>query len=122
MLPSLTLPDKELVRKQTAFARIVKIGRTHTQDATPLTLGQEFSGYAVQVEHGMARIKETLKWLTPLAQGGTAVGTGLNALAELRQTFRPPGRRDHAACRSLAHPTSSRRLPPTTPTCSRTAR
>ncbi len=60
------------------FADIVKIGRTHTQDATPLTLGQEFSGYAAQVENGIARVEESLKRLYPLAQGGTAVGTGLN--------------------------------------------
>jgi fumarate hydratase class II len=79
LLPSLALLHKELLRKQKAFARIVKIGRTHTQDATPLTLGQEFSGYAAQIENGISRIKETLKSLTPLAQGGTAVGTGLNA-------------------------------------------
>lgn len=62
-----------------AFAHIIKIGRTHTQDATPLTLGQEFSGYAKQVENGIARIELTLPGLMQLAQGGTAVGTGLNA-------------------------------------------
>ena len=62
-----------------AFAHIVKIGRTHTQDATPLTLGQEFSGYATQVRYGIARVQSTLPRLYPLAQGGTAVGTGLNA-------------------------------------------
>jgi fumarate hydratase class II len=87
LLPSLKLLHKELLRKQTAFARIVKIGRTHTQDATPLTLGQEFSGYAMQVENGIVRIKDTLKWLTPLAQGGTAVGTGLNAPPKFARLF-----------------------------------
>src|SRR5690606_4154845 len=61
------------------WASIVKIGRTHTQDATPLTLGQEFSGYAQQVENGIKRIEMTLPDLMQLAQGGTAVGTGLNA-------------------------------------------
>ena len=61
------------------MAGIVKIGRTHTQDATPLTLGQEFSGYAQQVENGIKRIELTLPSLMELAQGGTAVGTGLNA-------------------------------------------
>ena len=59
--------------------KIIKIGRTHTQDATPLTLGQEFSGYAAQIRLGIARIKPTLPRLYELAQGGTAVGTGLNA-------------------------------------------
>src|SRR5688572_18435510 len=87
LLPSLKLLHKELLRKQKAFARIVKIGRTHTQDATPLTLGQEFSGYATQVENGIVRIRETLKWLTPLAQGGTAVGTGLIAQPKFAKLF-----------------------------------
>ena len=61
------------------WTHIIKIGRTHTQDATPLTLGQEFSGYAQQVENGIERIEQTLPALMQLAQGGTAVGTGLNA-------------------------------------------
>src|SRR3954453_8950289 len=65
--------------KSQAWTRIIKIGRTHTQDATPLTLGQEFSGYAQQVENGIARIESTLPMLMKLRQGGTAVGTGLNA-------------------------------------------
>jgi fumarate hydratase class II len=65
--------------KAKAWTHIIKIGRTHTQDATPLTLGQEFSGYAKQVENGIARIEMTLPMLMQLAQGGTAVGTGLNA-------------------------------------------
>src|SRR6266540_1560067 len=68
-----------LEKKSKEFARIVKIGRTHTQDATPLTLGQEFSGYAAQVKNGITRTRLGLKELYPLAQGGTAVGTGLNA-------------------------------------------
>ena len=62
-----------------AWADIIKIGRTHTQDATPITLGQEFSGYATQVANGIARIEQSLPKLMELAQGGTAVGTGLNA-------------------------------------------
>ncbi|MBW3560688.1 MAG: class II fumarate hydratase, partial [Proteobacteria bacterium] len=62
-----------------AWSHIIKIGRTHTQDATPLTLGQEFSGYTTQVELGLERIQQTLPRLMELAQGGTAVGTGLNA-------------------------------------------
>lgn len=65
-----------LADKATAFEHIIKIGRTHTQDATPLTLGQEFSGYTTQVEYGLKRIKDALPRLYQLAQGGTAVGTG----------------------------------------------
>jgi fumarate hydratase class II len=79
LLPALDHLHAALQRKSRQFARIVKIGRTHTQDATPLTLGQEFSGYTAQVENGMARTRLGLKELYPLAQGGTAVGTGLNA-------------------------------------------
>ncbi len=65
--------------KAKAFADIVKIGRTHLQDATPLTLGQEFSGYVAQLDHGMRHVESALPHLYQLAQGGTAVGTGLNA-------------------------------------------
>jgi fumarate hydratase, class II len=79
LLPALAHLQAALEKKTKEFARIVKIGRTHTQDATPLTLGQEFSGYAEQVKHGRARVQTALKELYPLAQGGTAVGTGLNA-------------------------------------------
>jgi fumarate hydratase class II len=79
LLPALRATAAELERKAAAWADIVKIGRTHTQDATPLTLGQEFSGYAAQVRGGIARIDLTLPGLYELAQGGTAVGTGLNA-------------------------------------------
>jgi len=77
--PALAHLQDALQKKSKAFARIVKIGRTHTQDATPLTLGQEFSGYAAQVQSGIIRNRLALKQLYPLAQGGTAVGTGLNA-------------------------------------------
>ncbi|HWL31701.1 MAG TPA: class II fumarate hydratase [Xanthobacteraceae bacterium] len=77
--PALTHLHRALHAKSKAFADIVKIGRTHTQDATPLTLGQEFSGYASQIESGIARNRMALRELYPLAQGGTAVGTGLNA-------------------------------------------
>jgi fumarate hydratase class II len=79
LLPALAKLHAALDAKAQAWAGIVKIGRTHTQDATPLTLGQEFSGYAQQVANGIARIKATLPGLMELAQGGTAVGTGLNA-------------------------------------------
>ena len=79
LLPALHHLHKALVAKQEAFKDIIKIGRTHTQDATPLTLGQEFSGYATQVANSIRRIEETLPGISELAQGGTAVGTGLNA-------------------------------------------
>ncbi len=79
LLPALAHLHQALQRKTREFARIIKIGRTHTQDATPLALGQEFSGYAAQVKLGRERVQAALKHLYPLAQGGTAVGTGLNA-------------------------------------------
>jgi fumarate hydratase class II len=79
LLPALRHLHRALDAKARAWAHIVKIGRTHTQDATPITLGQEFSGYAAQVENGIRRVQSTLPDLMQLAQGGTAVGTGLNA-------------------------------------------
>ena len=79
VMPALEHLHKALKDKEAAFEHIIKIGRTHTQDATPLTLGQEFSGYRQQVANGVRRIKESLYGLYELAQGGTAVGTGLNA-------------------------------------------
>ncbi len=79
LLPALKHLHTALKAKVAAWADIIKIGRTHTQDATPVTLGQEFSGYAAQVENGIARIELTMPKLMELAQGGTAVGTGLNA-------------------------------------------
>src|SRR5216683_2978350 len=78
---------RALRKKEKEFAHIVKIGRTHTQDATPLTLGQEFSGYAAQVESGIARLRVAVKDLYPLAQGGTAVGTGLNSKPRFARLF-----------------------------------
>ncbi|MDR7117036.1 class II fumarate hydratase [Caulobacter sp. BE254] len=79
LLPALKHLHTALKAKSDAWAKIIKIGRTHTQDATPLTLGQEFGGYAQQVANGIERIEQTLPKLMQLAQGGTAVGTGLNA-------------------------------------------
>ncbi|TPI47367.1 class II fumarate hydratase [Mesorhizobium sp. B2-9-1] len=79
LIPALHHLHKALGAKARAFSHIIKIGRTHTQDATPLTLGQEFSGYAAQVASSIKRIELTLPGLQELAQGGTAVGTGLNA-------------------------------------------
>ncbi len=87
LLPTLDALAGALRDKERAFAKIIKIGRTHTQDATPLTLGQEFSGYATQVELGRARIAAAAASLYPLAQGATAVGTGLNAHPEFAARF-----------------------------------
>ena len=79
LIPSLSLLEKELKKKSQEFKNIVKIGRTHLQDATPLSLGQEFSGYYEQVKKSLERIKIALKEIYFLAQGGTAVGTGINS-------------------------------------------
>ncbi len=79
LLPALTQLKEALREKAKEFADIIKIGRTHLQDAVPLTLGQEFSGYVSQVEHGIKAIQHALPHLSELALGGTAVGTGLNA-------------------------------------------
>src|ERR1700712_4072880 len=87
LVPALDTLHRALRAKEKAFAKIVKIGRTHTQDATPLTLGQEFSGYAAQVESGIARLRVAVKELYPLAQGGTAVGTGLNSKPKFAKSF-----------------------------------
>jgi len=78
LLPAMEALHKSLETKQNEFWDVVKIGRTHMQDATPLTVGQEFSGYAAQVELGIARVKAALVRVYPLAQGATAVGTGIN--------------------------------------------
>jgi fumarate hydratase class II len=85
--PALAHLHAALSQKTKEFARIVKIGRTHTQDATPLTLGQEFSGYAEQVRLARVRVGLAQKQLYPLAQGGTAVGTGLNAKPKFAKLF-----------------------------------
>ncbi|CAN5141827.1 class II fumarate hydratase [soil metagenome] len=87
LIPALDELSKALRKKEKAFAGIVKIGRTHTQDATPLSLGQEFSGYAAQVESGVGRLRAAVKELYPLAQGGTAVGTGLNSKPRFAKLF-----------------------------------
>ena len=87
LIPALEKLLHALRQKEKAFAEIVKIGRTHTQDATPLTLGQEFSGYAAQVESGIARLRTAVRDLYPLAQGGTAVGTGLNSKPRFARTY-----------------------------------
>src|SRR5882757_1326128 len=87
LVPAFEMLHRALRAKEKAFAKIVKIGRTHTQDATPLTLGQEFSGYAAQVGSGIARLRLAVKDLYPLAQGGTAVGTGLNSKPKFARAF-----------------------------------
>jgi fumarate hydratase class II len=87
LLPGLDHLASALEAKVKAFQKIIKIGRTHTQDATPLTLGQEFSGYATQVRYGIDRVKACLPRLYQLAQGGTAVGTGLNARKGFAERF-----------------------------------
>jgi fumarate hydratase, class II len=87
MNPALARLYQALKDKAEAFQDIIKIGRTHLQDATPLTLGQEFGGYAAQIDHGIARVKQTLYGLYALAQGGTAVGTGLNTSPRFAEAF-----------------------------------
>ena len=82
LLPALHALTVTLAAKRDAFADLIKIGRTHLQDATPLSLGQEFSGYVAQLEHASGAVRATLKGLTELAIGGTAVGTGLNTHPE----------------------------------------
>ena len=80
LLPALKTFRNALIEKSNEFKDIVKIGRTHTQDATPITLGQEFSGYVMQLANGIKRVENTLPHLYQLAQGGTAVGTGINSI------------------------------------------
>ncbi len=92
LLPSLNLLNKELKKKISKFKNIIKVGRTHLQDATPLTLGQEFSGYQSQLEETINRVKNALKEIYYLAQGGTAVGTGINT----RKNF------DKKICREIS--------------------
>ncbi len=87
LIPALKHLHGALLQKVGDWEQIIKIGRTHLQDATPLTLGQEFSGYATQIKLGLDRITDSLKRLYPLAQGGTAVGTGLNADSDFGPLF-----------------------------------
>ncbi len=87
LLPALKMLHGALEAKQHEFDDIIKIGRTHTQDATPMTLGQEFSGYVAQVGYGIARIERSLSGVYMLAQGGTAVGTGINTKKGFAEGF-----------------------------------
>jgi len=87
LVPALQHLRSTTSRKCRQFEHIIKIGRTHTQDATPLTLGQEFSGYVAQLDYGLRRVKDSVDYLLELAQGGTAVGTGLNAPVGFAERF-----------------------------------
>jgi fumarate hydratase class II len=87
LVPALQHLRHALSAKAKSFEKIIKIGRTHTQDATPLTLGQEFSGYVAQLDNGLRRLKESTEYLFELAQGGTAVGTGLNCPPGFAERF-----------------------------------
>ncbi len=87
LIPALQHLHQALLEKSQVWSDIIKIGRTHLQDATPLTLGQEFSAYTAQVQFGLDRIHDSLKRLFPLAQGGTAVGTGLNSKQGFAEQF-----------------------------------
>lgn len=87
LLPGLTLLREALAGREAVFAKIVKTGRTHLQDATPLTLGQEFSAFVAQLDHSIARVGDTLPRLLSIAQGGTAVGTGLNSVRGFDKRF-----------------------------------
>lgn len=87
LLPALEGLHKALVDKESEFKNLIKIGRTHLQDATPITLGQEFSSYATQIKMGIKRVKNTFPHLYELAQGGTAVGTGLNTNPKFAEAF-----------------------------------
>ena len=98
LMPALAKLKAELAQKTAHWAKIIKIGRTHLQDATPMTLGQEFSGYASQIEHGMARLRNLRAHLGELALGGTAIGTGINTHPEF-------------ARRTIAHLAEATRLP-----------
>ena len=109
LLPALSHLGDALDAKAAEFADVVKSGRTHLMDATPVTLGQEFGGYAAAVRHGVQRARGVLPDVGELPLGGTAVGTGLNAPAEFAPARDRPSRLRHAACRSPRRRTTSRR-------------
>lgn len=105
LLPALDALHDSLQERSQAFSGVIKLGRTHLQDATPITLGQEFSGYVAQLAHARARVHEAVHWLCPLAIGGTAVGTGLNTQSSARAW--PPNWPAATKCRLKARTTSS---------------
>ncbi len=120
--PALSRLYQALKDKAEAFQDVLKIGRTHMQDATPLTLGQEFGGYAAQIDHGIERVKLTLSGLYELAQGGTAVGTGLNTSPLFAEAFAAKiAAADQASLRQRREQIRGA-WPPTTPSCSPTGR
>ena len=122
LVPSVRALRDALGAKADAFGGIVKIGRTHLQDAVPLTLGQEFSGYVAQLDADLARLEASLPGLYELALGGTAVGTGLNAPAGFGEAVAARLAAELRGCRSSARRTSSPRLPRTAPWSRPTAR
>ena len=87
LLPTFIRFANELAKKENEFEKIIKIGRTHTQDATPVTLGQEFSAYKVQIQTASVFIAQNMPYVAHLAQGGTAVGTGLNSHPQFSDKF-----------------------------------
>jgi fumarate hydratase class II len=87
LLPTLIRFANELAKKEHEFKDIIKIGRTHTQDATPVTLGQEFSAYKVQIQNASVFISQSIAYVCSLSQGGTAVGTGLNCHPDFAEKF-----------------------------------
>ncbi|MBX3457580.1 MAG: class II fumarate hydratase [Candidatus Paracaedibacteraceae bacterium] len=87
LLPTLKIFHQALEKKSHEFTKLIKVGRTHLQDATPVTLGQEFSGYAAQIKYALMRIEQALDGVYALAQGGTAVGTGINCPKGFPETF-----------------------------------
>ena len=107
LLPALKHLHEALAAKAGEYADVIKMGRTHTMDAVPMTLGQEFSGYAAQIENGMERVRDALPRLHRLAQGGTAIGTGLNAHPRFAE-LSPTRWRASPACPSSRRTTSSR--------------
>ena len=114
LLPALKRLHRALARKSRQFAKIIKIGRSHFQDATPISLGQEFSGYAAQIDYGIDRVNGCMPRLLRLAQGGTAVGTGLNTKKGFDRAFAREVRK-LTGLKFEPAPTSSRRWRRTTP-------
>ena len=114
LLPALEVLAESLSAKAVEFDDVVKSGRTHLMDAVPITLGQEFAGYAAQVRQGLARIEGTLNRLAQIPLGGTAVGTGLNTHPEFAARVRSPPLRGDRSAGEPAGRTRSRHRPPAT--------
>ena len=114
LLPALEQLAASLGAKADEFADVVKAGRTHMMDAVPVTLGQEFAGYAAQIRLGHARVSDALPRASQIPLGGTATGTGLNTHARLRRRRAGQARREHRRRRGRGPPTRSRRRPTAT--------